>query len=78
MQKPHEGKAFEFFVDRIEPMRTVAFRWHPYAVERVGRDRVWQLQAQRLEDASVYLTQISAQWDRALGRLRDFVEEKRT
>jgi uncharacterized protein YndB with AHSA1/START domain len=33
LQKPHEGKPFEFFVDRIEPMRRLSFRWHPYAVE---------------------------------------------
>jgi len=33
LQKPHEGTAFEFFVDRIEPMRRCSFRWHPYAVE---------------------------------------------
>src|SRR5258708_30431906 len=33
LQKPHEGKAFEFWVDRIEPMRRISFRWHPYAVD---------------------------------------------
>jgi uncharacterized protein YndB with AHSA1/START domain len=33
MQKPHEGKTFTFIVDRVEPMRTIAFRWHPYAVD---------------------------------------------
>jgi len=33
MQKPFEGKAFEFWVDRIEPMRRISFRWHPYAVD---------------------------------------------
>jgi uncharacterized protein YndB with AHSA1/START domain len=33
LQKPHEGKAFEFWVDRIEPMRYIAFRWHPFAIE---------------------------------------------
>jgi len=32
LQKPHEGKAFEFFVEAIEPMRRISFRWHPYAV----------------------------------------------
>jgi uncharacterized protein YndB with AHSA1/START domain len=32
LQQPHEGKAFEFWVERIEPMRSIAFRWHPYAV----------------------------------------------
>jgi uncharacterized protein YndB with AHSA1/START domain len=33
LQKPHEGKAFEFWVDRIEPMHRISFRWHPYAVD---------------------------------------------
>jgi uncharacterized protein YndB with AHSA1/START domain len=33
LQRPHEGKAFEFTVDRIEPMRHISFRWHPFAVE---------------------------------------------
>src|SRR5476649_1470091 len=33
MQQPHEGKAFEWVVERIEPMRGISFRWHPFAVE---------------------------------------------
>jgi uncharacterized protein YndB with AHSA1/START domain len=33
LQKPYEGKAFEFTVDRIEPMRKFSFHWHPYAVD---------------------------------------------
>ncbi|HET9391280.1 MAG TPA: SRPBCC family protein [Steroidobacteraceae bacterium] len=33
LQKPHEGKTFEFSVERIEPMNRISFRWHPYAVE---------------------------------------------
>ena len=33
LQQPHEGKAFEFWVVRIEPMRRISFRWHPFAVE---------------------------------------------
>jgi len=33
MQKPHEGKRFEFVVERIEPMRRIAFRWHPFAID---------------------------------------------
>lgn len=32
-QKPYEGTLFEFFVERIEPMRLFSFRWHPYAVD---------------------------------------------
>jgi uncharacterized protein YndB with AHSA1/START domain len=33
MQEPHAGKAFEWTVERIEPMRRISFRWHPFAVE---------------------------------------------
>jgi uncharacterized protein YndB with AHSA1/START domain len=32
-QEPHAGKVFEFFIDRIEPMRLFSFRWHPFAVD---------------------------------------------
>jgi uncharacterized protein YndB with AHSA1/START domain len=32
-QKPYEGYAFEFLVDRIEPERLFSFRWHPFAVD---------------------------------------------
>jgi uncharacterized protein YndB with AHSA1/START domain len=32
-QAPHEGKAFEITVDRLEPPLHFSFRWHPYAVE---------------------------------------------
>lgn len=32
-QEPYSGMAFDFFVERIEPMRLFAFRWHPYAIE---------------------------------------------
>ena len=42
---------------------------------RRGRESVWQLDQQRLEEARRYLDQISAQWDGALARLREFVEE---
>jgi uncharacterized protein YndB with AHSA1/START domain len=33
MQEPYAGKAFEWTVERVEPMRRISFRWHPYAVE---------------------------------------------
>jgi uncharacterized protein YndB with AHSA1/START domain len=33
LQKPHEGKAFEFVIDRIEPMQRLSFRWHPFAID---------------------------------------------
>jgi len=42
---------------------------------RHGRESVWQLDQQRLEDARRYLNLISKQWDDALGRLRKFVED---
>jgi DNA-binding transcriptional ArsR family regulator len=42
---------------------------------RHGRESVWQLDQRRLQDARRYLDLISKQWDEALGRLRDLVEE---
>jgi uncharacterized protein YndB with AHSA1/START domain len=33
-QQEYEGLPFEITVDRIEPERLFAFRWHPFAVER--------------------------------------------
>jgi DNA-binding transcriptional ArsR family regulator len=42
---------------------------------RQGRERIWQLDQRRLEDARRYLDLISQQWDRALLRLREFVED---
>jgi len=33
MQEPHAGMVFDLFVERIEPMRHLSFRWHPYAIE---------------------------------------------
>lgn len=32
-QEPYAGMPFDIFVERIEPMRVFAFRWHPYAIE---------------------------------------------
>ena len=42
---------------------------------RHGRERLWQLNQQRLQDAGRHLDLIAKQWDDALGRLRKFVEE---
>ena len=42
---------------------------------RHGRESVWQLDQQRLGEARRYLDLISTQWDDALARLRNFVEE---
>lgn len=41
---------------------------------RRGRESVWQLHRERLEDARHYLDLISKHWDQALERLRAFVE----
>jgi DNA-binding transcriptional ArsR family regulator len=42
---------------------------------RRGRERIWELDPERLAEAGTYLDEISQQWDRALDRLRVFVEE---
>ena len=42
---------------------------------RRGRERVWQLEPQRLHEAGEWLDAISQQWDAALERLRALVEE---
>jgi DNA-binding transcriptional ArsR family regulator len=39
-----------------------------------GRERIWELQTRRLAEAQQYLDEISTQWDRAIDRLRAFVE----
>ena len=44
------------------------------AVNAAARESIWQLERSRLDDARRYLDVISAQWDNALERLRDFVE----
>jgi DNA-binding transcriptional ArsR family regulator len=43
--------------------------------QRHGRESVWQLEQRRLRDARHYLRVISKQWDEALDRLRNFVED---
>jgi uncharacterized protein YndB with AHSA1/START domain len=30
LQEPHAGTPFELMVSRVEPMRHLSFRWHPY------------------------------------------------
>jgi DNA-binding transcriptional ArsR family regulator len=42
---------------------------------RRGRERIWELEADRLEEARRFIDQISKHRDTALGRLRRFVEE---
>jgi DNA-binding transcriptional ArsR family regulator len=41
---------------------------------RHGRERLWQMERHRVQEAQRYLQQISSQWDRALERLRSLVE----
>jgi DNA-binding transcriptional ArsR family regulator len=42
---------------------------------RRGRETLWQLEKARLQEARHYLDLISEQWDGALGRLRQLVEQ---
>jgi DNA-binding transcriptional ArsR family regulator len=41
---------------------------------RRGRESVWEVDRRRVEEAHRYLEHISTQWDKALGRLKAFVE----
>jgi DNA-binding transcriptional ArsR family regulator len=41
---------------------------------RRGRERIWELEPERLQDAQQCLDRISQQWDDALDRLKSFVE----
>ncbi|WP_224372134.1 ArsR/SmtB family transcription factor [Hyalangium versicolor] len=42
--------------------------------ERQGRESIWELEPQRLDEARRCLDRISQQWDAALGRLKALVE----
>ena len=42
---------------------------------RHGRERIWELDTDRLGEARRWLDQISKRWDEALERLKKFVEE---
>ena len=42
---------------------------------REGRERLWKVDPDRLEDAQRYLERISASWDAAAERLRRYVED---
>ena len=43
--------------------------------QRNGRERIWRVQSKPLTDASEYLTALSQRWERALDRLRAYVED---
>lgn len=44
---------------------------------RHGRERIWRIEPEPLTDASQYLTALSQRWDRAIERLRAFVEDEK-
>ncbi len=44
--------------------------------ERKGRERIWRVQPKPLGEASDYLTALSLRWDRAIDRLRAYVEDE--
>lgn len=43
--------------------------------QREGRQRIWRVRPDPLTDACEYLTALSKRWDRAIDRLRSFVED---
>lgn len=43
---------------------------------RRGREQLWSLHAERLDDARAWLDEVSASWDRKLERLRLLVEDR--
>jgi DNA-binding transcriptional ArsR family regulator len=43
--------------------------------ERRGRERIWTMCTQPLNEASDYLVALSRRWDQAIDRLREFVEK---
>jgi DNA-binding transcriptional ArsR family regulator len=42
---------------------------------RRGRERIWELDTDRLDEAGRFLDQISKRWDERLTRLKRFVED---
>ncbi len=42
---------------------------------RDGRERIWAFEPKRVSDAHAYLDRISREWDDALSRLKQFVED---
>ncbi len=45
---------------------------------RSGRESLFALDPNPIQDLKEYLETVSAQWDQALGRLKSFVEESET
>ncbi len=44
--------------------------------QRHGRERIWRVQPEPLTDASEYLNTLSQRWDKAIDRLRVYIEDK--
>lgn len=44
--------------------------------DRRGRERIWKVRADRLDEARQFLDQVSRQWDQALVRLKQLVEKE--
>ncbi|WGG53078.1 helix-turn-helix transcriptional regulator [Rugamonas sp. DEMB1] len=42
---------------------------------KIGRERLWQLQPARLDEARLALEAIGREWERALSRIKSFVEK---
>lgn len=42
---------------------------------KMGRERLWQLEPARIDDARRTLESIGREWEQALGRLKSFVEK---
>lgn len=42
---------------------------------RIGRERLWELEPKKIEEARLTLESIGREWEQALGRLKSFVEK---
>lgn len=42
---------------------------------KIGRERLWQLQPARIDEAKLALEAIGREWERALARIKSFVEK---
>lgn len=42
---------------------------------KTGRERLWQLEVNKLDEAKLALETIGREWEQALGRLKRFVEK---
>jgi DNA-binding transcriptional ArsR family regulator len=43
--------------------------------QRRGRERIWRVRPKSLTDAGEYLNALSQRWDKAIDRLRTYVED---